>query len=234
MEAQAIRRLAEVAVRLPTLEETSRFLSETLEFGQITGSGGSTGFFLPGEYGAPHPRRVLTLKPGEGPTLEELVFEVSDATALKELAAALVARGIDVTDVPEDEDGGAGIRLEDPLGISVVCRLDGGAPEGLPPSDVRPRRLGHANIKVPDAAEAAAFYVDVLGLRPTERVGDLLSFLRVNTDHHNLGFRSGADHAGIHHVAFEVKGWEDFRMLCDRLADRGYAVEYGPGRHGPG
>lgn len=38
----------------------------------------------------------------------------------------------------------------------------------------------------------------------------------------------------MHHVAFEVPGWDSFRVICDRLAARGHQIEYGPGRHAPG
>ena len=38
----------------------------------------------------------------------------------------------------------------------------------------------------------------------------------------------------LHHLGFEVAGWQVYQPILDRLADLGLRVEYGPGRHGPG
>lgn len=228
-----IRRLASVSVQVPTLDETVAFLRDILEFVHIPGP--VERMTLEGEYGLDPPRHVLSLVAGERLALAGIIFEVADEVDLKVLTEGLAAAGIDPTPVPADDGGGDGIAFRDPFGIEVMCRVPAApAAVALPPSVIRPRRLGHVNLKVPDAALAAAFYTETLGLRLSESVGDLLRFLRVHGDHHNLGFRGGADEAGVHHVAFEVSGWESFRVVCDHLAARGHVVEYGPGRHGPG
>lgn len=224
-------RLAAVAVTVPAPESTARFLAETLDFA-VAGSGDRVHLTAQGEYGGAAPRRMLTLLRGPSLAVSGLTFEHSDPAALRE---RLAKKAVAVRDLPADAENDAAIGFTDPEGLAVACAA--GSPrlgQPLPPSDVRPRRLGHVNLAVKDAPTEAAFYADVLGLRLSEQIGEQFFFLRVGSEHHNLGFRGNAPRATVHHIAFEIAGWETFRTICDRVADRGHVVEYGPGRHGPG
>jgi catechol 2,3-dioxygenase-like lactoylglutathione lyase family enzyme len=110
----------------------------------------------------------------------------------------------------------------------------GAREDRLPAHDpLRPRRLGHVNLKAPDPPAAAAFYAEVLGLRLSEQIGEHLFFLRLATEHHNVGLRGG-DRADLHHLGFEIQGWHVLQPILDRMAELGHTVEYGPGRHRPG
>jgi catechol 2,3-dioxygenase-like lactoylglutathione lyase family enzyme len=73
----------------------------------------------------------------------------------------------------------------------------------------------------------------VLGLRLSEQIADHLFFLRLATEHHNVGLRGG-DCADLHHLGFEIEGWHVLQPILDRMAELGHTVEYGPGRHRPG
>lgn len=224
-------RLAAVAVTVPAPESTARFLAETLDFA-VAGSGDRVHLTAQGEYGGDGPRRMLTLVRGPSLGVAALTFEHSDTAALR---GRLQTKGVAVRELPADDENDAAIGFTDPEGLAVACAA--GSPRlghPLPASDVRPRRLGHVNLAVKDAPAEAAFYADVLGLRLSEQIGEQFFFLRVGSEHHNLGFRGNAQRATVHHIAFEIAGWESFRTICDRVADRGHVVEYGPGRHGPG
>lgn len=198
--------LAAVGIAVPEPQRTADFLREMLEFEIVPDGKGAFDVTAEGEYGLGVPPRMLTLRPGSELAVTELVFE---------------------GDVEQE--------LRDPEGLLVrVTRRAAPLDRSLAPSDVRPRRLGHVNLSVREPAREAAFYVERLGLRLSEQIGDIIFFLRAGSDHHNFGLRAGAERPTVHHVAFEIAGWESFRTICDRVAARGHVVEYGPGRHGPG
>jgi catechol 2,3-dioxygenase-like lactoylglutathione lyase family enzyme len=233
-----VRRLAGVDLEVANPEGTVESLSHLIDLLPVGDRGGALGLGTNPRYGAVAAEPVLGLLPGAGPRLRRLRLVIGDGTVAA-LTARLERAGVTPADVGDAGGPGTrGLAFTDPWGLEVVCHTEAAGDHAggsrPPSSDVRPRRLGHVNVKVPDAVGAAAFYQDALGLRLSERVGDLLTFLRVGSEHHNLGFRSGAATTNLHHVALEVAGWETLRLLCDRIADRGHVVEYGPGRHGPG
>jgi catechol 2,3-dioxygenase-like lactoylglutathione lyase family enzyme len=229
---QVVRRLAAVDVAVPSPAEAATFLASMLDF-ERHGDDGAEHLTTEGEYGVEPPARVISLVPGPELGVAGLTFDVGSEPGLAALRDRLDRLGV-AHEPLDDGAGGPGTRMVAPGGVPVTCRLPAPPFAGaLAPSDVRPRRLGHVNLKVPDPAAASSFFCDALGLRLTEQVGEMLFFLRVNADHHNLAFRA-APSANVHHVAFEVPGWDSLRVVCDHLAARGHVIEYGPGRHAPG
>jgi catechol 2,3-dioxygenase-like lactoylglutathione lyase family enzyme len=233
LATRLVRRLAAIEVSVANPEDTAEFLRDALDFDVRIGMAGRRDLTAEGDYGVGVPDRMLSLSEGTDLAVEELTFDVDAPDMLDEIATGAAARGLEVRR-GEPGDGETALTFVDPWGLPVRCRLPV-APRDAPldPSDVRPRRLGHVNLKVPEPAAAAAFYCDVLGLRLTEQLGDRLFFLRVAADHHNLAFRP-ANETNVHHIAFEVAGWDNFRVICDHMAARGHQIEYGPGRHAPG
>lgn len=220
---------ARAAVPDPTV--TAEFLTAALELHRrdlpdriVLSAGGIRGLDAPAG--------TLELVEGPAATLRELAFQLRPSTSAEAAAAVLADAG----HAPEvaGRDGHAVVTVADPDGVAVVLTEGVDDVGELPPSAIRPRRIGHVNLAVPDAIGACAFYTDVLGFALSEQIGDRLTFLRTSPDHHNLGFRGGADRADVHHIALEIAGWESFRLVCDRIADLGHVVEYGPGRHAPG
>jgi catechol 2,3-dioxygenase-like lactoylglutathione lyase family enzyme len=221
-------------VAVPAPDETAAFLQTALDFERVS-AGDAEHLTAEGEYGLDTPNRMLSLVAGPELGAAGVIFEVGSESDLAGVRDQLEHLGISQSLLDDDAAGGHGIGFTSPSGVPIECRLPWPAFAGvLAPSDVRPRRLGHVNLKVPDPPSTAAFFCDLLGLRLTEQLGDVLFFVRVNSDHHNVAFRPSETTASVHHVAFEVQGWDSFRVICDHLTERGYGIEYGPGRHRPG
>jgi catechol 2,3-dioxygenase-like lactoylglutathione lyase family enzyme len=218
----ALRRLAGATIEVPDPAATAEFLRDVLRFEIRDGIEGPVAV-CDGDYGGAH-QAAIRLR--EGPALElgELIFEV--AAGLDGLPARLEAAGL------APEVGAEGVSFTDPSGVGIRCRepdpVDRPAPEPL-----RPRRLGHVNLKAADAAAAAAFWQETMGMRLSEQIGAGLFFLRINSEHHNLGIRPG-ERGTLHHMGFEVEGWHSYEPILDRLSALGHRIEYGPGRHTPG
>jgi catechol 2,3-dioxygenase-like lactoylglutathione lyase family enzyme len=217
-----LRRLAGATVEVPDPAATAEFLRDALRFEIREGVEGPVAV-CDGDYGGVH-QAAIRLR--EGPALElgELIFEA--AGGLDELPGRLESAGVAA------EVGAEGVRFTDPSGIGIRCR-EPEAVERPEPEPLRPRRLGHVNLKATDAAAAAAFWQETMGMRLSEQIGDGLFFLRINSEHHNLGIRPG-ERGTLHHMGFEVEGWHSYEPILDRLSALGHRVEYGPGRHTPG
>lgn len=95
----------------------------------------------------------------------------------------------------------------------------------------RPRKLGHVNVVSEDVQRLAGFYVDELGFRVTDRLGDEGVWLHLNADHHVHALLQ-RDLTHFHHFALELVDFGEMRTALDHLAQHGRWVIWGPGRHG--
>jgi catechol 2,3-dioxygenase-like lactoylglutathione lyase family enzyme len=97
--------------------------------------------------------------------------------------------------------------------------------------DVLPRRLGHALLFTPQAEKMTDFYTDVLGLRVSDRIHGLVTFLNAGPgDHHIFGFIASS-HPGFHHASFEVPSIDAIAVGADRMRSKGRDAGWGLGRH---
>jgi catechol 2,3-dioxygenase-like lactoylglutathione lyase family enzyme len=97
--------------------------------------------------------------------------------------------------------------------------------------DVMPRRLGHTLLFTPQPEQMTGFYTEVLGLRVSDRIRGLVTFLNAGPgDHHIFGFIAGS-HPGFHHASFEVPSIDAIAFGADRMRGRGRDAGWGLGRH---
>ncbi|MBD0291636.1 MAG: VOC family protein [Thermoleophilia bacterium] len=129
--------------------------------------------------------------------------------------------------------------LLDPDGHGVELVPHGGRAGELPDvaqltselPALHPRKVGHVNVVTGDVARLSAFYVDELGFRITDRLGDEGLWLHLNTDHHVHAMLEKPP-AHFHHFALELRDFGEMRVMLDHLAKHGRWVVWGPGRHG--
>jgi methylmalonyl-CoA/ethylmalonyl-CoA epimerase len=163
-------RLAGVTVAVPDPDATADFLSTGLAFAVEAGADGTWTVLCDGDYGE-RGQAAIVLQRGDadGVSLREVTFEVGPAYDWDALRARLAAANVAATEQPD------GVAFADPGGVplAVVAARDVAAPAY---DALRPRRLGHLNIKAPDAPATAAFYADVLGLRLLFRAPPGLAF----------------------------------------------------------
>ena len=101
-----------------------------------------------------------------------------------------------------------------------------GAPKGTD--------IGHVHLQISDVERTTRFYVDVLGLDLTARLGGSASFLSSKGYHHHIGanaWRSrggqaaAKDRAGLSRVVFRVTDRTELDALVERLSKRGWDAE---------
>lgn len=158
----------------------------------------------------------------------------ADRDAVDRLHARVTAAGVPRVDPPvtiAEPGGGYGFAFMDPDGrqLRVVAEDERHADaRGLPD---RPEKIAHVVLNTPRQEDAAAFWVETLGFEVSDR--SLLTFVRCNSDHHSIAFHPG-ERSTLHHIAFEMDGIDSVMRGVGRMRDAGRAIEWGPGRHGPG
>ena len=71
-------------------------------------------------------------------------------------------------------------------GAGLPDRVGTCAPGSAPTIRVRPRKLGHVVITTPNFAATNDFFSTLIGFKVSDYIGDVGTFLRCSTDHHNL------------------------------------------------
>lgn len=176
-------------------------------------------------------------------------FESDIATIASRLAQANIAHHVT----------GTTLTCIDPVfGHEIV--IDVGSPHPLTPSQARvfngpgeksrvnvraqavsertprpPRRIGHVVLGTPHMAEATSFYVDILGYRISDQMlKGVATFLRVESDHHNLMIQPGPT-SYLNHYALEVDDIDEVGLAGRSvLEDANTSSVIGVGRHNLG
>lgn len=183
----------------------------------------------------------LPKAPEQGSTVREVVWGVDNAQSLDELKKEL---GRD-REVKVDADGA--LHTYDDMGFGIgftVCK--GPTPSAAPgpkamnkpydpPRTATPVRMGHVvySIARKDQQKAADFYTKRLQFRMTDHTGDLGDFMRCNgsNDHHNLFFLLYPNRPAFHHVAFEVRDFDEIIFGGQNMRSKGWHTDSAPGRH---
>jgi catechol 2,3-dioxygenase-like lactoylglutathione lyase family enzyme len=185
-----------------------------------------------------HEDFALVLQQGSRAGIDYVAYELAPGLSLDTATKELQTRGLEpqITTVPKR---GQGLRLTDPDGNGVVL-IERKRPADARPAEVKysgvipgfhPRKFGHVNYLTENAERFIAWYTDKLGFKITDRIGSEGCWLHVNADHHVLAvLEKGHNH--IHHIAFELVDWAEFRVAFDHLAQNKRNVVWGPGRHG--
>ena len=121
----------------------------------------------------------------------------------------------------------------DPLDLDgVMAELDGRdeAWTGLHPQTV----LGHMHLHVGNLPQANAFYVGVIGLDLTTRLGDSALFMSAGGYHHHLGLNTWAgvgappqppNAIGLRYFTMQLPKSDEVGAIADRVRENGGAIE---------
>jgi catechol 2,3-dioxygenase len=119
---------------------------------------------------------------------------------------------------------------------SVANLSPGPGVQGAPSSSsrplVQPRRLAHMLVFTRDIPQAIRFYGEVLGLRLSDRSGDMIAFMHGihGSDHHMIAFVK-SEGPGLHHLSWDVASINEIGLGAMQMAERGFAAGWGLGRH---
>ncbi len=95
---------------------------------------------------------------------------------------------------------------------------------------LEPLGIGHVVLKVRDLDRSLAFYRDLLGLKVSSEMSNVMIFLTATGEnHHDLALLRVGDSApspvptavGLYHVAIQLADWEAVKAAHALLAERG-------------
>lgn len=130
--------------------------------------------------------------------------------------------------------GGYGFRFFSPDGLSFEISSDVqlGTARSLKKHEALPARISHIVLHSPDHQAATRFFIEVLGFRLSDWLGDFMSFLRCNEWHHRIAILPGPP--CLNHVAYDMPNLDEMMRGIARLKTKGVDVRWGPGRHTAG
>ena len=186
--------------------------------------------------------RLLAAGPDEGPGLHRVGWRLARDCPLEEAAAHLDGLGVSYTRTDEalelaDLEGNLHRLLpyRPPVSRLVAHARPLSANEPLPVG--HPRKLGHVNFLTARIQEQERFYVEALGMRLTDRLGDGGVWLHIGAEHHVMALvqtRNPPACSHFHHLAFDVVDFGQMRVALDHLGRHGRWLAWGPTRHGVG
>ncbi len=239
-----LRSLQHVALTVPNLETGRRFYES---MGMQTAPLGSDLMFRCVGRGQDQVR----LREGPRKKFWYVSFGATpaDISAIKQ---RLEARGTKLLDAPT-QTSGDGIWFHDIDGDLVNVRAATDTPQTRPPVllnnagdfkrlgrrgapdrniEATPRRLGHILKFSTDVQRTIDFYTQALGMKLSDKIGDLAMFLRLggDSDHHVLAVAK-SEGTGLHHMSFEMGNLDQIQFCAGRMIDAGYKDGWGVGRH---
>lgn len=185
-----------------------------------------------------HDHHSVVLQPADRAGLRVAGFMLEDASQFAPLRERLRSTGLEPHDVPASDCAHRhqqqALRVFEPRVGAVVEFYVPQAEAARPftPTVARIQRLGHVVFNTPRAAEAVAFWRDVLNFRISDAVGEAITFMRCwpNPWHHGIGIAQ-APAASLHHVNYMVTEIDDIGRALARLRKAGSPIVFGPGRH---
>lgn len=231
MSSPWIGALRSVALNLPDLARAEKFYTEVWHLS--VAARGDKAVYLRGT-GTDH--HVLSLHAG-GPVAQVryLTLRARSEAALGEIASACTAAGgrIAVPCGPVNEPGGGiGLMLRDQDGRLIQVVFGDQQREQATEVKDHPMRLAHVVMNAHDVPASQRFFERVLGFRLVDRTR-IMAFLNCDHDHHSIAL-GDADNDALNHIAFVMPEMESVMRGGGRMKDAGHAIEWGPGRHGPG
>ena len=226
--------LRSVEIGLPDVPAAEDFFINTWHL-QVAARDGNAVYLR----GTGEDHHLLAIHPAPQAVLRSVTFRSPSAAALDEIAARVPQYGgtvisprVSVT----EPGGGEAMTLRDPQGR--ILRFVYGDARHADAAEVkdRPSRLAHAVLNSEDVAAALPFYEQVLGFVLSDRTR-IMAFIRIpqpgHGDHHSIAL-ADADNNCLNHIAFVMPDVESVMRGGGRMKDAGHAIEWGPGRHGPG
>lgn len=157
---------------------------------------------------------------------EAVCFDVETPEILAELRQRIESAGHLVVGLHErtKELSTEGFATVDPNGLTIELVTDFHEYAVAPPVELRPVDLIHPFISTDRYEESLRFYVDVLGFRPSDYVGDMTAFLRSEDRyHHSLAVRRD-DSYYMAHLCFAMKSFDHVMQMRARAIYKGVPI----------
>ena len=180
---------------------------------------------------------VVRLRQSDTKRIDVVALAADTRGDVDALHDKVVAAGCRIIFAPmqlEGFGGGYGFRFFNPDGLTFEISSDvaRGPSRAMQRWDAVPQKISHIVFHSPDHKAATQFFIDVLGFRLSDWLGDFMSFLRCNEWHHRIAFLPGPP--CLNHVAYDMLGVDDMMRGIHNLKQKDVDIAWGPGRHTAG
>jgi catechol 2,3-dioxygenase-like lactoylglutathione lyase family enzyme len=180
---------------------------------------------------------VVRLRPSDEKRIDVIALAADTRADVDGLSEQVRAAGCKIIFEPRELTsfgGGYGFRFFSPDGLpfEISSDVERGTSRTLARWEGIPQKISHIVMHSPDHKAAVQFFVDVLGFKVSDWLGDFMAFLRCNEWHHRIAFLPGPP--CLNHVAYDVLGVDDMMRGVSRLKQQDVEIQWGPGRHTAG
>ncbi len=180
---------------------------------------------------------VVRLRQADAKRVDVIALAADTRADVDALHDQVLAAGCKVIFAPRaltTMGGGYGFRFFSPDGLPFEVSSDVARREARAVSrwEGVPQTISHIVLHSPDHKAMVGFFVDVLGFKVSDWLGDFMCFLRCNSAHHRLAVLPGPP--CLNHVAYDMLSVDDMMVGIARLKQQGTDIRWGPGRHTAG
>jgi len=222
-----------VGYAMPDVEAERAFYRDTWGLKEVAARNGLYYFAAEGH----DELYVVRLRRADDRRIDVIALAADTRADVDALCERVKQAGCKVIFEPKDLEafgGGYGFRFFSPDGLpfEISSDVQRGVARELKRWDGVPQKISHIVMHSPDHKAATQFFLDVLGFRLSDWIGDFMSFLRCNEWHHRIALLPGPP--CLNHVAYDVPSVDDMMRGVSRLKQQSFEVRWGPGRHTAG
>jgi len=228
-----VTEIRHVGYATPDLQGEQAFYADTWGLKQVAEREGMIYFAAEGDAEA----YVVRLRANADRRIDVIALAADSRADVDTLHQRVVDVGCRIIFSPRalsDFGGGYGFRFFSPDGLPFEISSDvaRGSARDLQRWEGVPKKISHIVLHSPDHKAAVQFFIDVLGFRLSDWLGDFMAFLRCNSAHHRIALLPGPP--CLNHVAYDVLSIDDMMRGVARLKQTGVDILWGPGRHTAG
>ncbi len=222
-----------VGYATPDFEAEAAFYTDVWGLDAVPADDGMTYFKARGA--AEH--HVVRLRKSDSKRIDVIALAADNRADVDTLHEKVAASGAKIIHSPQplsSPGGGYGFRCFSPDGLPFEISSD--VAEGDAATVARwdgvPVKISHIVMHSPDHKAATQWFIDVLGFKLSDWLGDFMSFIRCNSAHHRIAFLPGPP--CLNHVAYDMEGVDGMMRGIHRLKQKEFDIRWGPGRHTAG
>lgn len=222
-----------VGYAVTALEEERAFYADVWGLEPVPSDDGMVYFKAQGH----DEHHVVRLRAADTKRIDVIALAAASRSDVDALHAKVRDAGCQIIHAPRDltaPGGGYGFRFfsADGLPFEISSDVARGSSREMQRWDGVPQKISHIVLHSPDHHAMVKFFVDVLGFRVSDWLGDFMCFLRCNSAHHRIAILPGP--ACLNHVAYDMLTVDDMMRGISRLRKKGTDIRWGPGRHTAG
>jgi catechol 2,3-dioxygenase-like lactoylglutathione lyase family enzyme len=233
MQMSRVTEIRYVGYGVQDLAAETAYYQEIFGLDRVPSDDGLVWFKTPGH----DEHHVVRLRQADENRVDVIALAADSRGDVDALCDRVRASGGQIVHEPRElttPGGGYGFRFFSPEGLQMEVSSDvaRGTSRQLTHWEGLPLKISHIVLHASDHKALMQWFVDVLGFKVSDWLGDFMGFLRCNSAHHRFAILPGPP--CLNHVAYDMLSVDDMMRGIHRLKIKGNEIVWGPGRHTAG